>query len=72
MDLKKLSVRTIGDVDFSQRLRINSLRQISLNYCRMTENQGIDIIKTENLYSFDGRQAYSLRSRTIKIIKVAR
>jgi isocitrate dehydrogenase len=24
------------------------------------ENQGIDIIKTENLYSFDGRQAYSL------------
>ena len=31
-----------------------------ISLLKRAEEKGIDVIKTENLYSFDGRSAYSL------------
>jgi isocitrate dehydrogenase len=58
--LKKLSVLTIGDVVLNPAEGKNMTKQQIIDLLSKAEEINIDTIKTENLYAFDGKPAFSL------------
>jgi len=60
MDLKKRFALITGVADLNPMKEQTFINPTSLEILNKAINENIDTIKTENLYSFDGKAAYSL------------